>query len=334
MENSRDVSVGDLIYGSDAYYGQVTRIGGSVVEFTTVGLMPAGPKGEQGIQGPIGLTGPQGIQGIPGEVQIKDLPGANLAIPDLSTATDLGGGNYRLYNDFGITLDYNVYNGVWTFNGTSNFSGYVYLPIVLTDEVDNATLITLYQSGYVTFDSAQWVVKTLGNIITYHIFGIEDKTTSRLINDKISSIGFFVGLNTEFQNYQINLQLEKGSTATPYTVPGQIPQYATKEQVAWISPTLLNGWSMFGGTLTDKGYYKDSIGNVNLELSIKRAAPGNSTIFFLPLQYRPSKTIEWIASVGDGISRIVVNTNGGIDIISYPTGNVRVTILMSFRVEV
>ena len=28
-----------------------------------------------------------------------------------------------------------------------------------------------------------------------------------------------------FDNYEFKLQLEQGSTATPYTVPGQIPQY-------------------------------------------------------------------------------------------------------------
>src|SRR5690606_4550097 len=46
------------------------------------------------------------------------LRGYNLGRPqNLSNATDLGGGNYRLYNDVGITVDYNVYSGEYNING-------------------------------------------------------------------------------------------------------------------------------------------------------------------------------------------------------------------------
>src|SRR5690554_4673526 len=47
----------------------------------------------------------------------RELRGYNLAMPDLSNATDLGGGNYRLYNAIGVTVDYNVNSGIWTVNG-------------------------------------------------------------------------------------------------------------------------------------------------------------------------------------------------------------------------
>ena len=36
---------------------------------------------------------------------------------------------------------------------------------------------------------------------------------------------FNISVGRTFNNYQFKLKLEKGSTATPYTVPGQIPQY-------------------------------------------------------------------------------------------------------------
>src|SRR5690554_2808763 len=48
----------------------------------------------------------------------RELRGYNLAMPDLSNATDLGGGNYRLYNNNDITIDYNVYNGEYNVNGS------------------------------------------------------------------------------------------------------------------------------------------------------------------------------------------------------------------------
>src|SRR5690554_5987153 len=42
----------------------------------------------------------------------------NLAVHDLEGKEYLGGGNYRLYNNNGITVDYNVNNGIRTINGT------------------------------------------------------------------------------------------------------------------------------------------------------------------------------------------------------------------------
>ena len=66
------------------------------------------------------------------------------------------------------------------------------------------------------------------------------KKTYTFENVSYVSIFLYESFNdtTEFK-----LQIEKGSQATPYTVPGQIPQYtdmfALKQQEAWITPTLL-----------------------------------------------------------------------------------------------
>src|SRR5690625_1180363 len=50
----------------------------------------------------------------------QQLRGYNLAMPDLEGKEYLGNGVYRVYNINGITIDYNVYNGIWTINGTSS----------------------------------------------------------------------------------------------------------------------------------------------------------------------------------------------------------------------
>ena len=224
MENSRDISVGDLIYGSDAYYGQVTRVGGSVVEFTTVGLMPTGPKGDQGIQGPKGDTGPQGPQGIPGEVEIKDLPGANLAMPDLSTATDLGNGIYKLTTITGVDIHYNVYNGVFTFNGVSTRNSF---QSFLSFEPLNGihSLSVYYVSGEVSKKFRFYFIEPSFGYTTLSMG--QDTFDKGLMFSGQTNLIFNPDTNEQiiFDNFQFKLQLEKGDTATPYTVPGQIPQY-------------------------------------------------------------------------------------------------------------
>ena len=300
MENSRDVSVGDLIYGSDAYYGQVTRIGGSVVEFTTVGLMPTGPKGDQGDQGPEGPQGPQGPVGPVGEVAIKDLPGVNLAIPDLSTATYLGDGVYRLYNKNGITIDYNVYNGNFVMNGS--------LTITTLGDIFR---IPMLEDGLTYTISAQEISGTKTGLFAVYI-----RTPLQLLLTMVPNQNTFVAGNNNnyiilsdfsigsvFDNYTFIIQLEKGDTATPYTLPGQIPEYATKEQEAWITPTLINGAD---GTIR---YMKDSLGFVHIEGLLNRGTSG--PYLRLPVGYRPFETLRIVTYNQNNETDIATINSGG-----------------------
>ncbi len=303
MENSRDVSVGDLIYGSDAYYGQVTRVGGSVVEFTTVGLMPAGPKGDQGNQGPQGLTGPQGRQGIPGEVQLKDLPSVNLAMPDLSTATDLGGGVYELHNQNGGTLTYNVYNSEFRLFGNLA-AGFLYYFGYQRPLADNA-YIQMWKTNQVIWENDGSIIGFGGGqdvqVDINKNKNYDGKVPLETNDMLISTYNLLGGIDVSFK-----IQLEKGDTATPYVVPGQIPQYALKQQEAWITPTLLNGAT---GTLQ---YMKDTLGFVHLRGYCQAVNFTATPIFSLPVGYKPY-----------GNQKVLVVTESGIPSLlqSFPDGD-------------
>ena len=62
-------------------------------------------------------------------------------------------------------------------------------------------------------------------------------------------------------------------------------QHATTE--AWIAPTLLNGWTNFGGRFTTAGYRKDGHGVVHLK-GLLRPGTGN-IVLTLPEGYRPAQ---------------------------------------------
>ena len=266
VENSRDVSVGDLIYGSDAYYGQVTRVGGSVVEFTTVGLMPAGPKGDQGNQGPIGLTGPQGEQGIPGEVQIKDLPHVNLF--DKNSTVNVRYGAIETILDTGFKI-----------KSISAGSGQA---VVYSIKLKKQTNYTIQADiNVISGESRIWVKPAL--------------STSAMYLDNSGSITFPSG---EYEDYLLyfystlgptnvvgevdytNIQLEEGSRATPYIASGQVPIYANQEQEPWITPTLLGGAT---GTIQ---YMKDTLGFVHFRGRVNKPMGIATAFMSMPVGYR------------------------------------------------
>jgi hypothetical protein len=85
-------------------------------------------------------------------------------------------------------------------------------------------------------------------------------------------------------------------------------------QQAWITPTLLNGWvAHTPGSYPTAGYYKDSLGQVNLQGLLKNGTIG-ATVFTLPAGYRPLYQIH-----------IAIASNGAFANISiYPNGNVQI----------
>ena len=165
----------------------------------------------------------------------------NMAMPDLSTATDLGDGNYRLYNQFDIILDYNVNSGVYTLNGTIGTGQNVRIlmgSVIGWVEGNTYTssinvLSTNSHSGSSTFETIS--INTGGNYSPYWVAdfrnvlngGVMSSTYSNQNNSSFN-LRLFKGSSHNpsiFTDWQFTLQIEKGDTATPYTVPGQIPQY-------------------------------------------------------------------------------------------------------------
>lgn len=67
---------------------------------------------------------------------------------------------------------------------------------------------------------------------------------------------------------------------------------ADKDNPAWITPTLLNGWTAYS-TLQPVGYYKDALGIVRLRGMLK-SGPNGSAVFRLPDGYKPSAMSEHV----------------------------------------
>ena len=85
---------------------------------------------------------------------------------------------------------------------------------------------------------------------------------------------------------------------------------ADKTQGAWIAPTLVNSWTVFG--VDTVGYMKDTLGFVHLKGAITGGAYP-SIAFTLPEGYRPGNTNNRIPIVSNGaFGRITITTDGSV----------------------
>lgn len=143
----------------------------------------------------------------------------NMAMPDLTNAYNLGGGNYRLFNDYGVTLDYNVNSGIYNINGNSNMNFSFIFPYI--NQNKPITISQQYVSGYKDWNA-------LFYIITYYnssgVSGIQNvKDSYYTINDISNEWGIFITSDIEYINYQFKIQLEQGSQSSPYQIPSNGP---------------------------------------------------------------------------------------------------------------
>lgn len=105
-----------------------------------------------------------------------------------------------------------------------------------------------------------------------------------------------------------------------------LPLKANKEQEAWITPTLLNGWT----AVQPVAYFIDNFGVVHVKGRVTGGTVG-TPIFTLPTTYQPSQPHYYITSAGTGQCNLYVstmgvhhlfgsNTNVGLDVINYKKG--------------
>lgn len=261
----------------------------------------------------------------------QQLPGYNLAMPNLANAVDLGGGIYRLRTVNGGTLTYNVNTGEYRLFG--NLTGdFTY--VLGTKPVGNY-YIQIWKTEEVVFDSGE---------ILFGYYGTGARhvkiTPTRDYEGKVPE---YVA-DTWILTYQVRgeidvsfkVKLEKGNSATPYTMPGETPRYydilALRPQEAWITPTMLNGWVNSGSPNATLQYMKDTLGFVHIKGAIRNGTGG--TVMVLPVGYRPSENRRYMGVVNDNEWVFVeVTTVGALYVNLTNQPNKVIYFNISFRVE-
>ncbi|KGP79326.1 MULTISPECIES: hypothetical protein [unclassified Paenibacillus] len=110
---------------------------------------------------------------------------------------------------------------------------------------------------------------------------------------------------------------------------------AEKDVPAWITPTLLNGWTLSSNGAFPAQYYKDSLGFVHVN-GIITGGVSNTVVFILPTGYRPKMSNRIPSIIMSGTNAFVayldVNASGNV-IANFPTQSTHLTINISFLAE-
>ncbi len=148
----------------------------------------------------------------------RELRGYNHAMPDLTGKEHLGDGWYELNSK----TKYNALTGYFTINGSGSIPRF---PFIFQELGGIYTISYEYISGDLSGDRIG--VRDYGNneyMLPIYTYNHKEKLTNIYSNTGID-IGFFANNGSVYDNLTFKLQIEKGSIATPYQVPGQIPQY-------------------------------------------------------------------------------------------------------------
>lgn len=171
-------------------------------------------------------------KGVENSFTIEYQNNKNLALPDLEGKQEISAGFYRIYDDRGITVDYNVNNGEYEINGTiinlpfsipiTNYiyseSQYTLSYFGLSGYKNVGSQLSLYNQKGLPNNSPLIILPDISRDIIYNVGNYTSYGNNRRLN-----LYLFSG-NT-FNNYRFKIQLEKGQTATSYVVPKLIPIY-------------------------------------------------------------------------------------------------------------
>lgn len=142
----------------------------------------------------------------------------NLANPDIENKEYLGDGVYRLYQYRGLTIDYDVFSGVFNYNGTTTDS----ISAILFNVEQNTEYTISYYPIYVGTTPGSFILDVYSPFLRVLNQSNKDEdlintfttTTQATVNTSLSA-------GRTYNNYKFKLQLEKGDTATPYYPPGE-----------------------------------------------------------------------------------------------------------------
>lgn len=128
----------------------------------------------------------------------------------------------------------------------------------------------------------------------------------------------FLTSYTPVPNDRVYLKYVKGS----YVITGRLSAPNELVNRKPITPTFLNGWSNYFPADRQLVYYRNEVNQLTLRGTIRNATPTvASTIFVLPVGFRPAMRQFFAVPISNGVGEVSVNTNGEVGLTSFLSGS-------------
>ena len=158
----------------------------------------------------------------------------------------------------------------------------------------------------------------LGSAAT--LLGAINGTKAFSANYRVSYALFFI--KGESKCIEV-LQVYQGPNAhlkTSYAFSQLLFNFNFNNEEDWIVPAFMNGWVNFDNVYNPAGYFKDSLGIVHLRGLVKNGT-NNTTIFTLPVGYRPSnRELQAVQTNNNIIGRVDIFADGQVTVVSGSNG--------------
>jgi len=125
----------------------------------------------------------------------------------------------------------------------------------------------------------------------------------------------------DLNNINTAMQFVVGGSITPnvirlYTAPDKDGTLALLSDIAssaWVAPTLLNGWVIYGAPQQTPRYRMDADGVVHIQGLVKDGTTTAGTVIFtLPSGFRPDAKLTMVVSAADSFGLLVIDPTGDV----------------------
>lgn len=132
-----------------------------------------------------------------------------------------------------------------------------------------------------------------------------------VINDDSASTTKKIAASDFVTWIQTKLEAVVGWITTAMIDDNAITAAKIETQEAWQAVTYQNSWVTYDVTYPPAGYYKDSLGVVHLRGMVKSGTI-NTSIFTLPVGYRPAFRLLFVNISASALGRLDINTSGTV----------------------
>ena len=137
---------------------------------------------------------------------------------------------------------------------------------------------------------------------------IETKNIKQMVISSTTQPLKIGGILEDGSDAKISIDTSGSTSIVSPTITGTIPQESWHNVGATGEPAFQNSWVNYGAVWANCSYMKDSMGFVHLQGLIKSGV--SYPIFTLPIGYRPSKELYFIANVGNNAYGLTINASG------------------------